>query len=147
MIGEDTKVATIFSKIIDGELPGRFVWKDDVCVAFLSIAPLKPGHTLVVSREEKDHWLDLSSETAQHLTHVSHCIGKGIQAVWNPVKVGTMILGLEVPHVHVHVTPIWQPTDMDFANANHAARADDIAAAAEQVRGELRAMGCAEVAE
>ena len=57
-------MASIFSKIIAGELPGRFVWKDDLCVAFLSIAPLKPGHTLVVPREEKDHWLDLSSETA-----------------------------------------------------------------------------------
>ncbi len=139
-------MATIFSKIIDGELPGRFVWKDDVCVAFLSIAPLKPGHTLVVSRAEKDHWLDLSSETAQHLTHVSHCIGRAIQAVWNPEKVGTMILGLEVPHVHVHVVPIWGPRDLDFDNADANAKPENLDAAAAQLVAELRQRGHAEAA-
>ena len=74
-------MASIFTRIIDGELPGRFVWKDDVCVAFLSIAPLKPGHTLVVPREEADHWLDLSSETVQHLSHVSKLLLKASSSV------------------------------------------------------------------
>lgn len=134
-------MATIFTKIINGELPGRFVWKDELCVAFLSIAPLKPGHTLVVPREEVDHWLDLSSEDAQHLTHVSHCIGKGIQAVWKPAKVGSMILGLEVPHVHVHVVPIWGPHDLDFANADANAKAEDLDAAAAQLLAELQRRG------
>ena len=137
-------MATIFTRIIEGELPGRFVWKDDVCVAFLSIAPLKPGHTLVVPREEVDHWLDLSSETAQHLTHVSHCIGKAIQAVWNPAKVGTMILGLEVPHVHVHVVPIWGPHDLDFDNADAKAKAADMDAAAAQLLADLKKRGHSE---
>jgi diadenosine tetraphosphate (Ap4A) HIT family hydrolase len=63
------------------------------------------------------------------------------------VKVGTLILGLEVPHVHVHVTPIWKPTDMDFANANANATPEEIAAAAQQLRGQLRSMGCVEVSD
>ncbi len=141
---EATGVATLFTRIISGELPGRFVWKDDTCVAFLSIAPLKPGHTLVVSREEKDHWLELSSETAQHLTHVSHCIGKAIQAVWNPEKVGTMILGLEVPHVHIHLLPIWGPRDLDFDNADANAKAEDLDEAAALLVAELQKQGHAE---
>ena len=135
---------TLFTKIINGDLPGRFVWQDDTCVAFLSIAPLKPGHTLVVPREEKDHWLDLSSETVQHLTHVSHCIGQAIQAVWNPLKVGTMILGLEVPHVHIHVVPIWGPHDLDFDNADANANAEDLDVAAAQLIAELKKRGYAE---
>ena len=71
-------MATLFTKIIDGELPAHFVWKDDVCVAFLSIAPLKPGHTLVVPRAEVDHWLDLEPETVAHLSVVSQSLGRAI---------------------------------------------------------------------
>ena len=134
-------MATLFTKIIEGELPGRFVWRDDQCVAFLSIAPLRPGHTLVVPRDEVDHWLDLPTERMQHLTHVSHCIGNAIWEVWNPVKVGTMILGLEVPHVHIHVVPIWEPRDMDFDKADHNARAADLDSAADALRAALKLRG------
>ena len=139
-------MASIFTKIIQGELPGEFVWKDETVVAFLSIAPLKPGHTLVVPRKEVDHWIDLDSATMQHLTAVAHTIGRAIQKAFNPVKVGSTILGLEVPHVHVHVAPIWTPFDLDFANADTHAKPEDIAAAAEAIRTELRALGCSEVA-
>jgi len=140
-------VASVFTRIIQGELPAHFVWKDERCVSFLSTAPLKPGHALVVPREEVDHWLDLDPETMKHLTGVAQIVGRAIQAEWSPAKVGTLILGLEVPHVHVHVTPIWSPTDMDFANANHAAKAEEIADAARKIRGQLRAMGRPEVSE
>ena len=71
-------MATVFTKIIRGELPGRFVWRDDRCVAFLSINPLRPGHTLVVPIEEVDHWLDLAPASMQHLVSVSQTIGKAI---------------------------------------------------------------------
>ena len=66
---------SIFSRIIAGELPGRFVWRDEVCVAFLSIAPLRPGHTLVVPIEEVDHWIDLDGDTASHLMRVAQAVG------------------------------------------------------------------------
>lgn len=140
-------VATLFSRIIAGELPGRFVWRDDTCVAFLSIAPLKPGHTLVVPRAEVDHWLDLPSEDMQHLTHVAQCVGRAIQDAWQPVKVGTTILGLEVPHVHIHVVPIWAPRDLDFDNADADARPEDLDEAAGKLREALRRRGHEQVCD
>jgi len=140
-------MASIFTKIIAGELPGQFVWKDERAVGFLSIAPLKPGHTLVVPRDEVDHWIDLDPDLMQHLTGVAHQIGRAIQAAFSPVKVGTTILGLEVPHTHIHVVPIWSPFDLDFANADQNARPEDVAAAAEKIRVELRKLGREEVAD
>lgn len=107
---------TIFTRILNGEIPGRIVYRDDRCAAFLTIAPLKPGHTLVVPIAEVDHWLDLDADLAAHLMAVAQRVGRAIQQVWNPVKVGLVIAGLEVPHVHLHVVPIWSVHDMDFAN-------------------------------
>lgn len=140
-------MATVFSRIIQGELPARFVWKDEVCVAFLSVAPLKPGHTLVVPRAEVDHWIDLPTESMQHLTRVAQCVGRALQDEWQPVKVGTIILGLEVPHVHVHVVPIWEPRDLDFGNADPNARPEDLDAAAVRLRDALRRHGHSETSD
>lgn len=140
-------MASIFTKIIQGDLPGHFVWKDEDVVAFLSIAPLKPGHTLVVPRAEVDHWIDLEAAAMQHLAGVAHTIGNAVQSGFNPVKVGTTILGLEVPHVHIHVVPIWTPFDLDFANADQNAKPEDIADAAATIRGELKKLGRPEVSE
>lgn len=140
-------MASVFTKIIDGEFPGQFVWRDERCVAFLSIAPLKPGHTLVVPRQEVDHWLDLDSEVVEHIAGVSQKIGKGIMQAFAPVRVGTIVLGLEVPHYHVHVVPIWSPTDLDFHNADANAKPEDIAASAQKLREALRTQGYAEVSE
>jgi histidine triad (HIT) family protein len=127
----------VFSRIIAGELPARFVWKDDLCVGFLSINPLKPGHTLVVPREEIDHWLDLPNELLQHLVAVAKTIGRAQQDIWNPVKVGLMLAGLEVPHVHFHVVPIWGVHDLDFANAERNPDPSDLDDAAEKLRTAL----------
>ncbi len=110
-------MATVFTKIIQGELPGRFVWRDDRCVAFLSINPLRPGHALVVPIEEVDHWLDLEPSLNAHLVDVSQRIGQAQMAALSPTRIGLMIAGLEVPHVHLHVVPIDGVHDMDFANA------------------------------
>ena len=134
-------MATIFTQIIEGELPGHFVWKDDVCVAFLTIAPLKPGHTLVVPRAEVDSWTDLDLPTMEHLTRVSHAIGGALQEAYQPTKVGMIILGLEVPHVHIHLSCIWKPTDLDFGNADANASPESIAAEAVVVREALRKQG------
>jgi len=140
-------MASIFTKIIAGDLPAHFVWKDDVCVGFLSIAPLKPGHTLVVPRAEVDHWLDLEPDVVAHLARVSQSIGKALQRAYDPVKVGSVILGLEVPHVHVHVAPIWTPTDLDFHNAKAGTPQEELAREAGTVREALRALGYDEVSE
>jgi histidine triad (HIT) family protein len=139
-------MATIFSRIINGELPGRFVWKDDRCVAFLSIQPLRPGHTLVVPREEVDHWLDLDPNLASHLMRVSQSIGKALQQGFRPKKVGLMIAGLEVPHVHLHLVPINGLEDMDFARQDRNPDPAALDRAAETIRAALRELGYREVA-
>jgi len=123
-------MATVFTKIINKELPGRFVYEDDVCVAFLTIEPLSPGHTLVVPRREIDHWLDLESDLLNHLMHVAQRVGQAIGQVYAPAKVGMMIAGLEVPHVHIHVTPINEVHDLDFARADRSPEPSDLDEAA-----------------
>lgn len=138
---------SIFSRIIAGELPGRFVWQDERCVAFLSIAPLNPGHTLVVPREEVDDWLDLETGLARHLMAVSQSIGKALDKGFAPKRVGMMIAGLEVPHVHLHVVPIDDVHDLDFERADKNAEAADLDAAAGRVRAALRELGYPEVSD
>ena len=140
-------MASLFTKIIRGELPGRFVWRDERAVGFLTIAPLRPGHTLVVPVEEIDHWLDVPPELMQHLTLVAQRIGQAVQRVFRPEKVGLMIAGLEVHHVHLHVVPIKSLGDLDFAKADASASPESLDASAERLRAALREAGHGEVAE
>lgn len=128
---------SVFSRIIAGELPARFVHQDDVCVAFLSIAPLQPGHTLVVPREEIDHWLDLPPDLLGSLMATSQRIGAAIDRAYRPAKVGMMLAGLEVPHVHVHLVPISSVRDMDFSNADPDPDPIGMDDAAERIRAAL----------
>jgi len=130
-------VPSIFSRIIDGELPARFIHRDDRCVAFLSIAPLQPGHTLVVPIEEVDHWVDLDPELMAHCTRVAQRIAVAQQEAFSPTKVGLMIAGLEVPHVHLHVVPIRGVHDLDFANAHTDPDPVALDDAAERLRAAL----------
>ena len=128
------RMATLFTKIVNGEIPGRFVWRDDRVVAFLTIAPLKPGHVLVVPIEEVDHWIDLDPDLLAHLMQVSQTIGRAVDRAFAPEKVGMMIAGLEVPHVHVHVVPMSGVRDLDFANADPDPSAESLDETAEQIR-------------
>jgi histidine triad (HIT) family protein len=138
---------TIFSRIIAGELPGRFVWKDDDAVAFLSIAPMMPGHTLVVPRIEVDHWIDVEPELAAHLFHVAQWVGRAQQAEWNPARVGVIIVGEEVPHTHIHVVPINHPRELSFSHVEASPSSDDLDDAAERIRTRLRALGAPGVSD
>jgi histidine triad (HIT) family protein len=141
-------VASVFTMIINGDLPGRFVWKDEHCVAFLTINPLKPGHTLVVPRTEIDHWLDLDSDLLVHVTRVSQAIGIAIQQAFEPKKVGVIVAGLEVPHVHVHLVPIIDEVrDLDFANAEAEPDPADLDDAASRIRAALRDLGYQQVSD
>ncbi|MCK6481806.1 MAG: HIT family protein [Planctomycetes bacterium] len=134
-------MTSIFTKIINGAMPGRFVWKDDVCVAFLSIAPLKPGHTLVVPRKEVDHWLDCDNATMAHLLRISRGIGHALMDAYKPAKVGMMIAGLEVRHLHIHLVPMNDVKDLDFSRQDPNATALDLDDAANRVRDSLRNLG------
>lgn len=138
---------TVFSRIIDGELPAHFVWKDDQCVAFLSINPLAPGHVLVVPRAEIDHWIDLDDVLLSHLSSVSRTIGRALQEVFGPKRVGLMLAGLEVPHVHYHVVPINGVHDLDFANADPNPRTEELLAAVAKIRAALRRIGAENVSD
>lgn len=125
---------SVFTRIIDGELPGRFVHTDDRCVAFLSINPLRPGHTLVVPRVEVDHWIDLDADEWAHLTSVAQHLGTAIERAYQPAKVGMMLAGLEVPHTHVHLVPIDGVHDLDFGNAEQDPDPEALDEAAERIR-------------
>ena len=138
-------MATLFTRIIDGEIPGRFVWRDDRAVAFLTIAPMAPGHTLVVPVAEVDHWLDLDAELAAHLMGVAQQVGRAQQAAFRPVRVGLLVAGLEVPHCHLHVVPISSEADLDFAKADHSPDPAALDDAADRLRAALREAGHGDV--
>ena len=141
-------MSTLFTKIINGDLPGRFVWSDESCVAFLSINPLGPGHTLVVPREEVDQWVDADPALLGHLTGVAHAVGDAVRRIWSPPRVGLLVAGFEVPHMHVHVFPAWDMAAFDFANAAASVDAAEQDGHAQRLRETLRAAGHgAQVAE
>ena len=138
-------MATIFTRIIEGEIPGTFVWRDDRCVGFLSINPMARGHVLVVPVEEVDHWIDASPELVGHLMSVSHVIGQAQQRAFQPERIGLIVAGYEVPHLHVHVIPTTSMSQLSFANAARSVDPVEQEAAAAAIRAELTAMGRAEV--
>ncbi len=111
-------MASIFTRIISGEIPGRFIWRDEVCVAFMDVRPLNRGHVLVVPRAEVDHWVDLDAETMAHLFVVAQRVAAAQMEVLKPTRVGLMIAGFEVPHTHLHVVPVDEMAHLDFAQAN-----------------------------
>jgi diadenosine tetraphosphate (Ap4A) HIT family hydrolase len=129
-------VPTLFTRILRGELPASFVWRDELSAAFLTINPIRPGHTLVVPVEEVDHWLDCPELLRNHLLGVAQTIGTALQAVYRPVRVGLMIAGLEVPHLHLHLVPVRSLADLDFARAVPADR-QTLDAEASRIRVEL----------
>jgi diadenosine tetraphosphate (Ap4A) HIT family hydrolase len=134
-------MSTVFTKIIEGEFPGTFVWRDEQCVAFLSINPMAPGHVLVVPIEEIDHWVDASADLVAHLFSVTHIIGLAQRAAFGCERVGVIVAGYEVPHTHVHVIPTSSMAQLSFAHAATSVDRGDLEAWAEAIRRELRAAG------
>ena len=130
-------MATVFTRIIEGDLPGTFVWRDEHCVGFLSINPLSSGHTLVAPIAEIDHWLDVPAELQAHLFDVSRRIGEAQMRALRPERIGLVIAGFEVPHCHIHVCPVNSMADMNFARALPMADPADLAGPAEAIRAAL----------
>lgn len=133
-------MASIFTQIIEGNIPGHFVWKDDTAVAIMTIQPISTGHLLVIPRLEIDHWDDLPPEVVAHLVAVSQKITKGLKQAFPSERVGMIIAGLEVPHTHIHLLPVNALGDFDFAKAKMA-EADDLATAAQRIRAALVEQG------
>tara|TARA_B110000014_G_scaffold224758_2_gene183175 strand:- start:21 stop:419 length:399 start_codon:yes stop_codon:yes gene_type:complete len=130
-------MASVFTMIINGDLPGTFVWEDDRCVAFMSINPISHGHTLVVPRDEIDQWIDVPPDLQQHLFEVAHRIGVAQKQAFGSNRIGMTIAGFEVPHMHIHLIPANAMSDMDFALASDSVDTADIKKAAESIKSSL----------
>ena len=128
---------TVFTRIINRELPGAFVWRDEHCVAFLSINPMAPGHTLVIPIAEFDHWLDCPAELTDHLFRVVRRIGEAQKDAFDCERVGVIIAGYEVPHTHIHVVPTNDLSQLSFANAAASVDRADLDDAARRLRDAL----------
>ena len=127
-------MSSVFTMIIEGELPGTFVWKDEQCVAFMSINPISFGHTLVVPRDEIDHWTDVPSILQQHLFDVAGKIAVAQKLAFNTKRVGMVIAGFEVPHTHIHLIPMNTMADMDCTLAANSVGPKDLDSAAQQIK-------------
>ena len=127
-------MTTIFTKIINGDIPGTFVYRDDTCVAFLSINPLAPGHVLIVPRAEIDEWTDLPPDVAAHVLQVSHSLANALKISHPCVRVGLIIAGYEINHCHIHVIPTNSMADLDFKNAAISIEREELQEQAQRIR-------------
>ena len=134
-------MASVFSAIIAGQLPGRFVWKDDEFVAFLTINPITQGHTLVVPRQEIDQWQDLAPEAFARINAVAQKIGKAVRAAWDAPRAGLLIAGLEVPHLHLHVFPAFELGDFNISSADPEPSKESLDEAQAKIKQALRDLG------
>lgn len=132
---------SIFAQMLRGQRPARLVWADDQVVALLSDTPLNPGHTLVVPRREVDYWIDLEPALLQQVMRAAQEVAKAIQLTFRPPKVGVLIAGIEVRHVHLHLVPISSARDFNFERQNTAPDPADLDAAATGIRAALRDLG------
>ena len=111
-------MASVFTMIINREIPGRFVYEDDDVVAFLTIEPMTQGHTLVVPRAEIDNWQDVDASVFANVMAVAQRIGKAQSKAFDVERTGLIIADLEVPHLHVHVFPARELSDFGFAGVD-----------------------------
>ncbi len=126
-------MATIFSKIIAGEIPSYKVAEDERFYAFLDINPLVKGHTLVVPKREVDYIFDLSDEELAAMQVFAKHVAEAIQRAFPCRKVGQAVIGLEVPHAHIHLIPIQKESDMLFSNPKLKLESDEFAAIAQAI--------------
>lgn len=134
-------MASVFSKIISGEIPGRFVWEDDDVVGFLTIAPVTQGHTLIVPREEIDQWQDVDGAVFAKLTSVAQKVGQAVRTGFDAPRAGLLIAGLEVPHLHLHVFPAYDMGNFDISGADPDPSPESLDEAADKIKAALRELG------
>lgn len=126
-------MATIFSRIIAGEIPSYRVAEDDQFYAFLDINPLAKGHTLVVPKREVDYIFDLDDAELAAMQVFAKRVAKAIQQAFPCKKVGQAVIGLEVPHAHIHLIPIQQESDMIFSNPKLKLTSEEFAEVAQAI--------------
>jgi diadenosine tetraphosphate (Ap4A) HIT family hydrolase len=130
-------MASVFTKIINGERPARFVHEDDDVVAFLTIEPMTSGHTLVVPRAEIDQWQDIDGPVFGRVMAMAQLIGKAVCRAFGTARAGLIIAGLEVPHLHVHVFPAGSLSDFGFANVDRNPSPESLDAAQSKIKTAL----------
>lgn len=127
-------MASIFTRIVQGEIPCHKVAEDEHFLAFLDIAPLREGHTLVVPKVEVDKFFELSIDVLAGIMPFAQGVAKKIAKVVPCDRIGVSVIGLEVPHAHVHLIPIDSMRDMDFSRPKLKLSQEDLAAIAEKIR-------------
>ena len=111
-------MASVFTKIMRGELPCYKIYEDDFVFSFLALDQVNLGHTLVICKDEINHWTEVPAETYAHLHKISQEIGKAILKATAAPRVGQIVAGFEVPHYHLHLIPAWSIPDLDFKRAS-----------------------------
>lgn len=117
-------MSSVFTKIINEELPCFKLYEDDLVMSFLAVPSNQLGHALVIPKEEIDHIIDVPTDTYARVMHIGQLVGKAIHKVTKSKRVCFMVQGFEVPHFHLHVVPCNQPSDLDFRNAKARSDAD-----------------------
>ena len=125
---------TIFSKIVAGEIPCHRIAEDERFLAFLDIFPLVPGHTLVIPKVEVDYIFDLPDELLAGLHLFARDVARKVGAAMPCQRVGMTVIGLEVPHAHIHLIPINGVADMNFERPKLTLEQEELAAIAEKIR-------------
>ena len=126
-------MATIFSRIVAGEIPSYKVAENDKFYAFLDINPLVKGHTLVIPKQEVDYIFDLSDEDLAQMQVFAKKVAAAIKSAFPCIKVGQAVIGLEVPHAHIHLIPIQKESDMLFSNEKLKLTAEEFKEIAEKI--------------
>ena len=125
---------TIFTRIINREIPGQIVAEDSQFIAFLDISPLTMGHTLVVPKKEVDYIFDLDDQTLSQLNLFAKKVALAIQKSVPCVRIGVSVIGLEVPHTHIHLIPMNSMDDMNFSRPKLKPSREELADVAERIR-------------
>jgi len=130
-------VATLFTKIINGDIPAKFVHRDELSVVFMSINPIATGHALVVPIVEIDQWTDLTQSLSQHLFAIAAKVGNAQKRAFGCERAGLIIAGFEVDHCHLHVIPTNSISDLSFANAASHVESNELQEAARSISQHL----------
>ncbi|HWW38306.1 HIT family protein [Pedobacter sp.] len=130
-------MASIFSKIVNREIPAHIVAETTEFLAFLDVSPLTMGHVLVIPKKEIDYIFDMDEESYFGLTLFAKIVAQGLKKAFPCVKVGMAVIGLEVPHVHIHLIPMNNVSDMNFSREKLKPSQEELEAAASRIKAEL----------
>ncbi|MDX2195740.1 MAG: HIT family protein [Cytophagales bacterium] len=128
---------SIFTKIVEGTIPCYKIAENEYCMAFLDIMPLKEGHTLSIIKTEIDYLFDVNDDLYQELMSFTKKVAIGLKAAIPCNRIGVAVVGLEVPHCHIHLIPIYTMDDMNFAHPKLKPTQDELALTAQKIRDKI----------